>query len=397
MMIRPLVICSISLAWFLLQCRAVTSGHNHLIELRQFPRNLSAHNLERRDSALGFLRGLGADFAAAITIGTDSYNLVIDAGSYYTWLVVEPFFCHDSSGSTLPPWECGYAKALSATPDVSVPSNSPFSAGYADGDGAIGRNGLAHISLNGLQVKQPIGLVSNVSRAQVPNTSGILGLSLSPPGLAMVFPGLSSALVENVFTQNLKSSMFQLAITRQTSSQSLYGGLLNFGQWPSIADKLVGVQGPTASTPLLANSSFYNITIDGIAVNGKPLSSSTPEDRRHYIIDSGTLLNYLPEPVAAQLNRLLHPSAHLKDGSWLIDCDAGRHMKTSVGFRIGGHVFTLASEDMVYQISPGVCATSFQSLGDTGGSLNILGQQFLKNVWVEFDWGEGFVKMRGRV
>ena len=159
--------------------------------------------------------------------------------------------------------------------------------------------------------------------------------------------------------------------------------------------------------PLRPNNQFYNITLDSIVVDGKRLSTSTtPDQNKHYIIDTGTLLNYLPYAVAAQLNKQLGPSVKLSHGTWLVNCKSAssKHgvQSKKVGFEIGGKTFYLDPKDLVYEIADGTCATSFQSLengyGDTaqGSGFYILGQQFLKNVLVEVDWGRGVVGVRGR-
>ena len=394
---------------------AADNQQNHLFKLKRLtgrPDTDSSTRLSKRSLPLGFLRSLGADYAISVLINNQPYDLVIDAGSYYTWLVVDGFRCHDTSNPAIyyPPWYCGYTVPLIIDPKTQVLSNSVFETGYVDGSGAAGFNALINFSLNGLNVVQHVGLVDNVTRAAVPGASGVLGLSLPPPTLPEVFPNVSSAIVDNLVSQNRTGALFQIAIARRDDPTSPDGGLLNFGPWPtSLGNRLAHVtpDGPSATVPLRPNTQFYNITLDSIFVDGKRLSTSmTPDQNKHYIIDTGTLLNYLPYAVAAQLNQRLGPSVVEKNGTWFVNCKqaASKHgvQSRKVGFEIGGKIFHLDAADLVYEIADGTCATSFQSLehgyenGGQGSGFYILGQQFLKNVLVEIDWGRGMAGFRAR-
>ena len=98
------------------------------------------------------------------------------------------------------------------------------------------------------------------------------------------------------------------------------------------------------------------------------------------VVDSGTTLIYLPNPVSNAINRIF-ATYDPTGGTWYADCNA---TAPSWDLIIGGQSFSIDPRDMIVENSDGVCLSGVQ---DAFNGFAILGDVFLKNVLAVFDVG----------
>jgi hypothetical protein len=178
-------------------------------------------------------------------------------------------------------------------------------------------------------------------------------------------------LFTSMYKQNLSSSMFSMAIQRNS------GGYIAFGGLPPVT-----FNETFAKTPIQVLSShssgftFYTITPDALVFPGSPAAQSS-----QYIVDSGTTLLYAPSSTAKAINSLFSPKATTQGGTYVVDCNA---KVPSLAVKIGGVSFTINPKDMVLSDPSGLCISGIQ---DGGSGPFILGDVFMQNVVSVFDIG----------
>jgi len=245
-------------------------------------------------------------FAAPVTIGFQTFNLLIDTGSADTWVADSYFSCMMEYRAY--PASQSYC-ALNSTfvhdddgPSDSVTSatNSSFFVRYADGSYVGGPLRTTYVSLTSdVAFPQLVGFASSVAFTGGNLTSGILGLAYS--SLTSQYPGtdywnsipcpLESpgnddspanpdvrckqrnyvGVMQNLISlDSLRDRRyFALALSRDSSNNS-DGGLLTFGGTPDYYDPKVNLSSSFVSTPIrpLAYDStnitrFYTISVEG--------------------------------------------------------------------------------------------------------------------------------------
>lgn len=133
-------------------------------------------------------------------------------------------------------------------------------------------------------------------------------------------------------------------------------------------------------------------------MNGEAISgASTPT----YIVDSGTVLNYLPTTVANAVNKAFVPAAVYSsdDGAYVVSCTATPPV---FGIEIGGTIFYTNPLDMILHAGADddgndVCMSGINDGGsDISKDLYTLGETFQKNVVTVFDVGAGVLQFAAR-
>lgn len=241
------------------------------------------------------LKDLDNAYAATVSIGTQSFDLLIDTGSSDTWVADSFFNCLSTESYGYYPLKqasCGLQPTFvrsSSDSSVVFVEDKHFSVNYADGSSASGPIADAFVSLSdGLSFSSYVGIATNVAwRLGKNNTSGILGLGYS--GLTSMFPGtdpyldvscpfnsstvvfdysgdasecnqlyyssfynsLASAYTyssNGTATSILKSDQrfFTLVLSRDSSNTSA-GGLITFGGQPKFFSPVVNITGNTAT------------------------------------------------------------------------------------------------------------------------------------------------------
>ncbi|KKA27648.1 hypothetical protein TD95_001230 [Thielaviopsis punctulata] len=359
----------------------------------------------------------GEEFATAITIDGESYDVIVDSGSSDTWLVQKNFSCVDVDTSAAEPEsECNFGKTFSVNSKTftKIP-NENFNIGYGDGEFLTGYLGTQDITVAGITVKnQTMGVVNYAGWEGDGTTSGLMGLAF--PGLTSAYGGTVpsedgetghtqiqySPIFTNMVKQGLSDNLFSLAISRNLEGNS---GYLAFGGLPPVT-----YTGSFVTTPILETKEngynegidFYTIQIDGITLGSSTdvLSSSGGSDV-YYIVDSGTTLNYVPTPVATQINAAFSPAATYNStvGGYVVQCSA---TAPKVGTKISGQVLYLDPLDLMLPLGETVngeemCLTGIVDGGAlSDDELYILGDVFLKSLVAVYDVGKSQMAFAAR-
>ncbi|PYH90947.1 acid protease [Aspergillus ellipticus CBS 707.79] len=348
----------------------------------------------------------GEEFATEITIGTSTFDVIVDTGSSDTWVVEKDFTCIDlDTGSKTTESECDFGSTWTVDSNFKEISGEIFDIEYGDGEYLSGVMGTESVTLAGITVSsQEIGVVTSAAWEGDGTTSGLTGLA---------YPSLTSAYTDNSYEQveyngiitsmwkdDLIEPYFSLAISRDVSGDA---GYLAIGGLPP-----VNYTGDFVSTDILVTNiegypdsyDFYTINIDSMTLNGETLSGAGGDDIQ-YIVDSGTTLNYVPTAVSEKINAAFSPAATYSEdeGAYIVDCDA---TAPTHGVTIGGTTFYINALDLILEAGTDengetICISGVVDGGsDTSEDLYILGDTFQKNVVTVFDIGAVELKFAAR-
>ncbi|RAL13386.1 acid protease [Aspergillus homomorphus CBS 101889] len=346
----------------------------------------------------------GEEFATSITVGSDSFDVIVDTGSSDLWLVEKGFTCLDENSKQVSESECVFGPAWSPTSSFSKISGEEFSISYGDGEFATGVMGKDEVTLAGISVEQELAAVTKAYWTGDGTTSGLVGLAY--PGITSAYSTRTEQQVEydpiitTLIDEGLIDSYFSLAIERDVSGAAGYitlGGLppVNYtDEWTS-TDILV-----TTSDGKSEGYAYYTIDIDAVTLNGKSLTSAGGSSIQ-YIVDSGTTLNYYPTSIAAEVNAAFTPAATYSEeqGAYVVDCNA---TAPAHGVTISGTTYIINPLDMILDAGTDasgntVCISGVVDGGsDYSKDIFILGDVFLKNVVAVFDVGAVKLKFAPR-
>ncbi|KAJ0416864.1 aspartic peptidase domain-containing protein [Aspergillus carlsbadensis] len=387
--------------------------------------NTSAHTIELRATLWG------SRFHAPVTIGGETFNLLVDTGSSDTFVIEDDFDCETPSGFgdsllSVSQEACGYAGdeyELGESNTFQRISNESFQVIYGAGI-ARGLMGLEDIELGGVTVtEQRFGLV-NWSTPMNLGSSGVLGLAYPVITNAWELNGTIdeesltyqgenqpyTPLFVNMFRRGLVAPYFSLALNRLSSDHETGdGGYMVLGGLPDVE---------TAGDYTAVPAEYYN-DAPYRTPNGTRLRSywATTVDRINYgdngeysdeyqtIVDTGAPLSSVPTRVAEEYNALFDPP-----GSWstvqqayLVECDSSPP-KFSV--TLGGTTFETNSDDLILHAGDDdVCLSAIthplQMSTDESDATNttelyILGASFLKGVVSVFDFGNSEMRFAVR-
>ncbi|OQV07519.1 hypothetical protein CLAIMM_11942 [Cladophialophora immunda] len=381
----------------------------------------------------------GTIFDVNVTIGGQTFPLLVDTGSSDTYVMKNGYQCFDkNNGTKLLQSACLYGSAT-YTPSATYSEIPDEIFGVQYGAG-IASGVLAHedVTLAGIKVKNAIIGVANSSTPMGDGVnSGLLGLA---------YPALTSGHPANVtdnttyfynritynpllfimHQQGLIDPYFSLALARTPqNATSGFGGYLSLGGLPPVphSDKFSSVSVEIDnSVPIQVTSNervraYWTVTVSSIVYGPgnhtvlystpKPnniTTSSTLKNTTSFqaFIDSGNFFSYLPDTVVTTVNSLFSPPAvfDATTGLWLVDCTA---TPPQLGLEIGNQTFFLDGRDLIYQTAEpssgeAQCVSNILSSDFTEGAagdltLNIIGAPFLKNVLTVFDFGANEIRL----
>lgn len=364
----------------------------------------------------------GSVYLAPITVGGQTFNVVIDTGSSDTWLIDSDFDCiNPSTGASRSESDCKFGPAYTLSPTAVIIQDQNFNISYADGEFLNGDMMYDNVTLaNVLVPQQQMGLVDYAAWNGDTVSSGLVGLAGSL--LTNAYPGTDPTkdtssnyinydpLFTTMYKHNLTLPIFSIAMQR-ASANSLQsnGGVLAIGGIPNIQHnlnfvsaymKISGIDSQTGQNEY----QFYTIDIDGWAYSsnksvlfdtfntGKARYTPLEKSSTSVIVDSGTSLIYAPASVAQAVAALYSPPATFSSeyGVYTVACNA----KPPVfGVVVQKKLLYVNPIDMVIQAGGGLCVSGVQ--GD-GGGYTILGDVFMRNVLTVFDLGAAEVRFSAR-
>jgi aspergillopepsin I len=361
----------------------------------------------------------GQVFSAAVTVGGQDFEVVIDTGSSDPWLAVNNFECLDpNDDSSQDPEYCEFGPTYDPTRSTtySVVSDQNFNITYADGEYLNGAMGFENFTMAGITVpQQKFGVVDTAAWYGDGVSSGLIGFAYrtltsafagaNPAGDRGARPLLYNPLFANMYQQQSVPPVFSVVINRDAEE----GGLLALGGIPDVQTSGAFYRAPIQPVGVNASDGtlvyeFYTIDVDGFAFapNASVMFNpyDTPNPRKQplagrgsdVIIDSGTSLCYVPDDVAAATAALFNPPAFFDSslGAYFVDCAARAPV---FGVCIAKKIMYVNALDLIVQLSPNMCVMGVQP---NGGGLNILGGTFMKNVLTVFDIGAGELRFSPR-
>ncbi|KAJ6143363.1 hypothetical protein N7471_002816 [Penicillium samsonianum] len=374
-------------------------------------RNIPSQRTSSKTSTL-IATQYGTVFDAPVTIGNQSFMLLVDTGSSDTYVMQTGYKCVNSTDNlVIPESDCLYAnKTYHKSKAYHRVPNEMFGVEYGAGL-ASGLMANEQVSMGGVSVNaQKIGISNESNPMGDGVNSGLLGLGY--PALTSAHPANHTSnstywrdrLVYNplLFTmheQGLIDPYFSLALAHTPQNQSTsFGGYLTLGGLPPVNHSCHFSTVPveiTENIPRWYTSgksvlSYWSTSVRNITYGSKSNNLTTNTTSFQAFIDSGNYISYLPPAVVDPINALFSPPATFDSdlGLYVVDCSANA---PKFGLSLGDQTFYHDGSDLIYQTSEGVCVSSLASssevsLGDV--TLNIIGVPFLKNVVAVFDFGK---------
>lgn len=197
-------------------------------------------------------------------------------------------------------------------------------------------------------------------------TDGLLGMAAKT--LNTVQPVQQNTFFDNI-KPTLKEKLFAANLHRYEPGQYDFGFIDH--------DKL---KGPPTYTDVVGDTGFWQIEMDGFAVDNQPGNFGNAADSLA-IVDTGTTLIYLP-PNATDAYLAGVDGAEIQYGIWTVPCAA---TLPDLTIRIGSTPFVVPGTNLNYgPIAPSstTCVVGVQS--NAGLGLTVLGDAFINNFYVIF-------------
>ncbi|KAM3583976.1 hypothetical protein VKS41_003942 [Umbelopsis sp. WA50703] len=345
---------------------AVTADKTRALHLT----NKSKANTDAAVSDAASFPAINEDFSyiSQVTVGTQTFDLIVDTGSSNTWVGAGTKY---KAGST--------SKSTGDSVSVSYGSGSFSGTEYTDS-----------VSLgSGFTITaQSIGVASTATGFS--GVDGIIGFG--PDDLTegtVSNTNVVPTVVDNAYTQGLISSKvlgvyFDPLSGSETTATN---GELTLGGVDS--SKYTGSITYTPITSTSPSNAYWGINISKIAYGTTTVSSSSLPG----IVDTGTTLIYFQTSTYKALYKNV-PGYTLDSNTGLVKIPASSYSGLkNVVLTIGGTSFTLTPAEYILpqaQVASwgGVAGNYYSLIGDlgTGDGLDfILGQKFLENYYSVFD------------
>lgn len=348
----------------------------------------------------------GEVFLAPITVGGQSFDVVVDTGSSDPWLAANGFECidPDTGAPAQSEAQCMFGSLYySRSSSTYIPiSDENFNITYADGEQLNGNMAYESFTFAGITVpKQEMGVVNYAAWYGDGYSSGLVGMcyktltnsysgtnpSADEPGTTITY----NPLFVNMYTENLTLPVFSMVIDRTQGGILALGGLPPVPFSPYFASSPIVPLGISSGGQVVYE--FYTITIDGFAIsasqstqfnpfpNQTKLKTSVLDKGTAAIVDSGTSLLYAPNDIAEAVAMAFDPPGTYDDnsGAYDVDCDA---IPPLFGVDIAKKVFYVNPADLILPNGPGLCVSG---VVPNNGGHTILGDVWMKNVVAVFD------------
>ena len=113
---------------------------------------------------------LGEEYATPITIGTQTFEVIVDTGSSDTWVVESGFECIDlSTGAKTTASVCEFGPTYTIDSTFVTTANENFNIEYGDGEYLTGIIGTETVTLAGIEVTDQTVAVVNFGTLNCPS------------------------------------------------------------------------------------------------------------------------------------------------------------------------------------------------------------------------------------
>ncbi|KIO28275.1 hypothetical protein M407DRAFT_22485 [Tulasnella calospora MUT 4182] len=312
-----------------------------------------------------------------LSIGTPAQPTTVDfdTGSSDLWLPLST--CSGCPGPL-------FKTSSSSTYKI---SSTPFTIQYADGSSATGKVATDKVTVAGLSVsKQGFGAVTKETGNFLDSSSaGLMGLGFT----ANAESGATPFFINLANQGTLASNVFSFYMSRGGSSGSeLCFGCTNSAKYTGSITYYSLDSSATSGTQY-----YWNIKSGGFSYNGGSSSGSFSA-----VIDSGTTLIYIPTAAAkkfyASIPGAKDASSSVGDGFYTYPCNTSLG---SIAIAFGSTKYAINPADFnLGPVSEGSSLCVGGIVGDdVGGSLAIIGDEFMKNWYSVFNYSTksvGFAK-----
>ncbi|KAJ4371761.1 splicing factor [Didymella sp. IMI 355093] len=407
---------------------ALTPSSEYLASLRRNARSKVKRQTPYGDYVADVQENLvtlgGRVYMTRLTLSNRVYSLVIDTGSSDTWIAQAGLICKNAADQTVTTATCKFGALYNTTVSRSYRPYIPrqtFGVNYTSGEYLQGILATELLGLGDVGagyaprqiVNQTIGVVQQGYWNGDGSSSGLMGLAYSRLASGSSSIGYE-AVIFSLFDQAYYPPVFSLALNRtlvstatKTQPSKASGGVMAFGGLPSVNyDTNSWVQ--TSIIPVSASVyTYYSMRIDGFNITAPTGSVVSPQNyaasSQNIIVDSGTSLIYLPDPIADYIASLFQPAASYNpnSGLYIVNCQA---VAPRVGVTVAGTTFFISTDDLMNRGSgavggagtgagTGQCVLAIQR---TEGGASVLGDSWLKNVLVVFDLGGNEIRIARR-
>ncbi|KAI1296951.1 aspartic peptidase domain-containing protein [Xylaria venustula] len=340
-------------------------------------RGIATPSIAKRFFKAEVLGVFGAAYLAELTIGTSKdgtnqvIDVLIDTGSFELW--VNPV----CSASNMPEFCEVFGHYDPARSSTSHKVNSQFQIKYGSGQVA-GDYYKDDIYISGVKIDgQQFGVANSSELVWF----GILGLAHGQGKGVINYP----LLIDSVAARGLSNSkLFSMDLGKQFSPGGAITGELVFGGVDT--NKYSGL---LKKVPTDLYDPHYRITLNSLSHRPAGSAISTPFIDSNLplsvIVDSGTTLSHLPEPLVNKVAAQFPGAEPDGSGGYRVDC-ATQSMNGSVDFNFlsdtGPVTINVAYRDFIWN-SGGDCFLGVWSSKDLG--VWILGDTFLRAAYIAFD------------
>ncbi|KAF8166351.1 acid protease [Mycena galopus ATCC 62051] len=321
------------------------------------------------------LQNGAAEYVVPVKIGTPgvTLNLDFDTGSSDLWVWSSELTGVSKTGHNI------YSPSKSKT--ASLQSKSTWKISYGDGSSASGNVYLDTVTVGGVAVpKQAVELAEKMS-AQFSSGEGSDGLlGLAWPSINTVSPQAVKTPVENMIDQGLVAQpLFTVKLDRGDNA-----GFYSFGA----IDETV-TSNPITYTPVDNSQGFWMVPSTSYTLNGKTFARQD----NTAILDTGTTLALIDDDAVSKIYAAIKGAKFdSTQGGWMYPTTS---TVPTLAFAIGDTMYTLNAADFPYgEASDGFIFGGVQSRGTN--PFDILGDIFLKSVYVVFNQGESTVGLAQR-
>ncbi|KAL2852824.1 aspartic peptidase domain-containing protein [Aspergillus pseudoustus] len=316
--------------------------------------------------------GLDYSYFATVNVGTPGQPvwMMLDTGGANTWVFGEdctakPCQMHNTFGEDS-------SSTVKTTTDK-------FQVGYGSGN-VSGILVTDHLAIAGINVEMTFGLAREATDDFINYPiDGILGLGRSNDTSMGRSPFMDLVAKQGDLEKNIVS--FHLS----RSSDGARDGTVTFGGVDTTK-----FTGDIAYTVVADSSIHWSIPLDDVNVNGKDLGFKN----KFAIIDTGTSYSLLPPEDAAAVHALIPGSKQISDENYILPCDS----TADVQFTFSGKSYSMSPKDYIgARLEDGDgCISTIIAQAVFGDDVWILGDTFLKNVYVVFDFDQdriGFAEL----
>lgn len=350
-------------------------------------------------------------YLTPITVGGQSFLVVVDTGSADTWLASSDFKCtvkrsQVTTNSTTLPSNCNfgplYTKSKTFISNPATTFSTTYSGEYLEGILGTETITLANLTLTG----QPFSIATSGFWIGDGQSSGLLGLAFPSASalLEKTTPKLRPNDTTPVFTSLVRAKLippiFSIAITNVNEGP----GILAFGGLPrnikyeprfvatpmelmTFATQIIPMAPPRAAP----NTDFrmYRIRASAFGFGLIQLLMGA-----QVTLDTGTPHLVLPASIARPFNAMWTPMAQggLLKSTWDVACNA---KNSPLAVTIAGMTFEIPLKDLIIKEKNGRCTSAVTVSNSI--STGLLGAPFFKTALVVFDVGKGEVRLAKRI